>query len=1535
MENSFFSQQPPLIFLLPLSKQTKEIMSVDAGYSLLTPQDIKWATEYLAKNFESFISLAELERLFYAFLEFREPLCCHQSKSQEEELHSIIQRYVLLRFADSLTDQLSMVNGTVNRSLQIIPVLQQSETIISFLNEFLLARRHLAADEHADFVTATMDPYTFGTHHVESYNAFMFKYINETLARLAPIIVQEPACCLDDFVREIETTTTPSITIARMEAIAQQMLFHAKKSSSETYDQFKTRILELLQLQKQHWNPSSSHPNPRQHKITILGMVYGPATSLESVDEGRPSHPKEAKVMNASMYAAAQYVQLRYTVTDTVTFSIVHEETVNIQICYLPVLVQSMLCSTARMPRDVQEILGEDPDDKIPYLVVKGKERIFVIMERRLVNHTLVFEKGGQLEAQARCTQESDLEGGSFIFVCYNLQKNHSGGQIMHVLLPISSEFQPITILFAAFGITNKNTMKRLILRDFHNPELRERASEVLEATWSAMPHIFAPQHAMSEHARQCGAVDAIQEAAWQHLLNITTGANNHKKQTDTEPTTGGTGGGGATYFYNRRGLPQWESSSSNNSTNPYGKILHILSTFYVHIGNLNPHHPSRPPPTKLVWRQKVEFLANQCSRLLCVLLRADPEDRHNYGGNKRLGAMGRAIMREWMELFEREVHQKIKHELHASVERHQILSLDTMQLNFTDAMRKQLTSQKRERYGHTGSKNSKEDRNAGTCSSQILDRTNIVASKSHVRATDTPSERSGRNPITRRLNPSTLGKYCTDETPDSENVGLSNHLSSCCRLPTHGNPWPILRFLECQYQSPDFISITTDLFSTYDEQQTCLVFLGGIPVGRTANPAKLYSGLVRLRRSCFGFKDLGIVPYLADGQVGAPFSHEDFPETKYAAYLYDADEDNNVNVVVLYARSLCIFTDPGRLLTPYFVVHPEDRVIKFDRTVFSLMQSNPTINMNWLCANGLVEYLGVQEEEQTVIADFPHDMLSTDILQRLNLVMRPNRTQCRLYSHCFLHPSIMKGLVSNTIPRSDCSHAPRNLYASAIGKQQDGDPGVGALENVENSLRLLYPQVPLARTLGGDILRDEEFGQTNIQTVMVLSFRGRTIEDAYPTSSRLVEQEHTATILSRGYMGSVHSNATMHQKFENPVLTRDIRMTTRFDYSSIQANGLPAVGTFIDGKAQERNVVFNRVVEYAINKPKQIPTTTTDETLLKIDAVAPKSKKRPRKTKQEKALPAIEAAAATTVRFKSIPEPAKRGDIGYVTQVERRSLRGFCREIVRIKTSHHHTAEEGDKLSTLCGHKVTISAAVAFKNWPYTYDGTNIDGAIDPTFPMNRMVCNQMEEGRYNVATLCSGNRTRMVNFGPNLDWYIRKLLRKQGQAPELCKTMYDGMTGEMLRAPVLVIVISAMFLRYLSFLKLAAQSHTPRSITTFQPVDGRVRLGGVRYGEMERNLQEGCGCCREVHDNAVVHGNKNWVAYCTHCQRKAYFHIVRNKIWCSVCDTDKFICRSEQQYGATLVEHILRAQGIGIRYVVQPRKNPIYRLAPISSVC
>ncbi|MFM7149915.1 MAG: DNA-directed RNA polymerase subunit beta, partial [Gemmataceae bacterium] len=80
-----------------------------------------------------------------------------------------------------------------------------------------------------------------------------------------------------------------------------------------------------------------------------------------------------------------------------------------------------------------------------------------------------------------------------------------------------------------------------------------------------------------------------------------------------------------------------------------------------------------------------------------------------------------------------------------------------------------------------------------------------------------------------------------------------------------------------------------------------------------------------------------------------------------------------------------------------------------------------------------------------------------------------------------------------------------------------------------------------------------------------------------------------------------------------------------------------------------------------------------------------------------------------------------------------------------------------------------------------------------------------------------------------------IRKALKEAG-LPETGKSvLYDGRTGERFEQPVTVGYIYMLKLHHLVDDKVHARATGPYSLITQQPLGGKARFGGQRFGEME----------------------------------------------------------------------------------------------------
>ena len=71
----------------------------------------------------------------------------------------------------------------------------------------------------------------------------------------------------------------------------------------------------------------------------------------------------------------------------------------------------------------------------------------------------------------------------------------------------------------------------------------------------------------------------------------------------------------------------------------------------------------------------------------------------------------------------------------------------------------------------------------------QLLDRTNVISTLSHLRRIQSPLSRSQPNFEARDLHPTHWGRLCPNETPEGSNCGLVNNLARQACISVGVNP--------------------------------------------------------------------------------------------------------------------------------------------------------------------------------------------------------------------------------------------------------------------------------------------------------------------------------------------------------------------------------------------------------------------------------------------------------------------------------------------------------------------------------------------------------------------------------------------------------------------------------------------------------------------------------------------------------------------------------------------------------------------------
>ena len=135
----------------------------------------------------------------------------------------------------------------------------------------------------------------------------------------------------------------------------------------------------------------------------------------------------------------------------------------------------------------------------------------------------------------------------------------------------------------------------------------------------------------------------------------------------------------------------------------------------------------------------------------------------------------------------------------------------------------------------------------------------------------------------------------------------------------------------------------------------------------------------------------------------------------------------------------------------------------------------------------------------------------------------------------------------------------------------------------------------------------------------------------------------------------------------------------------------------------------------------------------------------------------------------------------------------------------------------------------------PYLPDGTPVDIVLNPLGVPSRMNVGQILETYLGWAAHKLGVHVVTPVFSGASVAEIKELMRKAG-LPEDGKTvLFDGRTGEPFKNRVTVGYMYILKLIHMAEDKMHARSIGKYALITQQPLGGKARFGGQRFGEME----------------------------------------------------------------------------------------------------
>ncbi|KAF2246445.1 second largest subunit of RNA polymerase II [Trematosphaeria pertusa] len=855
---------------------------------------------------------------------------------------------------------------------------------------------------------------------------------------------------------------------------------------------------------------------------------------------------------------------------------------------------------------------------------------------------------------------------------------------------------------------------------------------------------------------------------------------------------------------------------------------------------------------------RKAFFFGYMLHRLLqCVLGRREEDDRDHFG-KKRLDLAGPLIANLFRILFLKLTKDVYKY-LQRCVENNQDFNVQmaVKASIITNGLKYSLAT------GNWGDQKKAASAKAGV--SQVLNRYTYASTLSHLRRTNTPVGRDGKLAKPRQLHNSHWGLVCPAETPEGQACGLVKNLSLMCYVSVGSESTPIIDFMTQR---------NMELLEEYDpviNPTATKVFVNGVWVGTHMNPQQLVTVVQELRRNGTLSYEMSLIRDIRD-------------------------------------REFKIFTDAGRVMRPLFVVENDVRKpnrghLVYDRTHLQKLLNDSTVDTSgyndedtmemkygWrgLIHDGVVEYLDAEEEETAMIVMSPEELdewrdlkqgvqpaPDADKKNRLGRIRpKPNPTVA-IYTHCEIHPAMILGICASIIPFPDHNQSPRNTYQSAMGKQAMGVALTNYALRMETMMNVLYyPQKPLATTRSMEYLRFRELPAGQNAIVAIACYSGYNQEDSVIMNQSSIDRGLFRSLFYRAYTEQEKRiGVNVLEQFEKPTRADTMRLKAG-TYDKLDDDGVVAPGVRVSGD------------DIIIGKTAPIPGD------------------------------AKELGQKTALHTKrDVSTPLRSTENGIVDQVLFTTNTEGLR-FVKVRTRTTKVPQIGDKFASRHGQKGTIGITYRQEDMPFTRDGLTPDLIINPHAIPSRMTIAHLVEcllSKVGAINASEGDATPFTDVTVD---QISELLEKAKFQKRGFEIMYNGHTGKKLRAQVYLGPTYYQRLRHMVDDKIHARARGPLQILTRQPVEGRARDGGLRFGEMERDCMIAHGAAAFLKERLFEVSDAYRVHVCDICGLMSPIaQIKKGQYECRPCHNKTRISQIQIPYAAKLLFQELMAMNIATR--------------------